>query len=356
MELNAKTLQEVTFGAKVRGYDPAEVDEFIAAVAEGVEELHERLRRATERATRAEQQLAAAPAETTAAVATDTPVQTVSASAEASKVLERVVLAAEQAMEEAKAEAQRLLDETRNRADTQLNDARREAEQTVSNAKSEAARITEESQAQLRVEIQKLEAARESLNADVSGLASWLDNERNRLRGALEEALSNIEQYGSGAGPLVDLAPSPFLADAAPVTTATEDWASTSTTTSVAEPDWIAPQESSSPDAQSNDWAGEPTQHEEESFVPSWAQPEAEGQIWQGEESGSTEGSWQDSQASESEDDKDGDTESDPFLAELRRAVQDDGPLGPRSEEEDSSLSDLYAADDDNNGFFRRNK
>ena len=58
MELTAKTLQDVTFGAKVRGYDPAEVDVFISAVAEGVEELQERLRRATERATRAELQLA----------------------------------------------------------------------------------------------------------------------------------------------------------------------------------------------------------------------------------------------------------------------------------------------------------
>ena len=53
------------------------------------------------------------------------------------------------------------------------------------------------------------------------------------------------------------------------------------------------------------------------------------------------------------------DEEGDPFLAELRRAVQDDGPLGPREDEQgdDSSIESLYASDDeDKSGFFRRKK
>lgn len=368
MELTAKTLQEVTFGAKVRGYDPAEVDEFIAAVAEGVEELHERLRRATERATRAEQQLAAQ-AEAPAPVAE--PAAPASASPEISKVWERAVAAAEQAMEEAKAEAQRLLDEARSRADTQLNDARREAETTVSAAKSEAQRITEESQAQLKIEIQRLEAARESLTADVNGLSSFLDSERERLKARLNEAMSAIEQYGSGgsagfgggfgsgAAPLVDPASSSFLGDAAPVTTASDDWTSVSVSTSAAEPEWKQPLA----ETPTFDYSGTDEDNEsEESAVPDWARSENADQLWTTSEpqSGSeddgenAEPSWQVRESTESVDDTD--VDGDPFLAELRRAVQDDGPLGPRDDDDDTSLSDLYAADDDDKGFFRRNK
>ncbi len=52
------------------------------------------------------------------------------------------------------------------------------------------------------------------------------------------------------------------------------------------------------------------------------------------------------------------DDESDPFLAELRRAVRDDGPLGPRDDEpgEDDSIDRLYADDDDDKSFFKRKK
>jgi DivIVA domain-containing protein len=358
MELTAKTLQEVTFGAKVRGYDPAEVDDFIAAVAEGVEELHERLRRATERATRAEQQLAAAPVDVPSAVPQAEPVVAApTGNAEISKVWERAVAAAEEAVNEAKAEAQRLLDEARNRADTQLNDAKREADTTVSTARAEAARITEESQAQLRIEIQKLEAARESLNTDVSGLSAFLESEKERVKARLNEALTAIEQYGSGAAPLAEPASSSYVSDVAPVTTTTDDWsAPTSTATSVTEPEWAATSTSSE---ESNDGEVQAEVSEEEPSVESstseWTSPQAEPSV----------DDWQDETAAlpvvdtnESDDDTDDvDADGDPFLAELRRAVQDDGPLGPREDDAEDPLNDLYASDDDNsNGFFRRNK
>lgn len=354
MELTAKTLQEVTFGAKVRGYDPAEVDDFIAAVAEGVEELHERLRRATERATRAEQQLAAAPVDVPSAVPQIEPAAAApSGNSEISKVWERAVAAAEEAVDEAKAEAQRLLDEARNRADTQLNDARREADTTVSSAKSEAARITEESQAQLRIEIQKLEAARDSLNGDVSGLSAFLESEKERVKARLNEALASIEQYGSGATPLAEPATSSYVSDVAPVTTTTDDWAApTSTATSAAEPEWSTPSEESN-DVVVEEQAALQVEEEEEEQQPvsEWNEPQSSPSV----------DDWQDETkavevvTAESED-SDDDADGDPFLAELRRAVQDDGPLGPREDDAEDPLNDLYASDDDSNGFFRRNK
>jgi DivIVA domain-containing protein len=364
MELTAKTLQEVTFGAKVRGYDPAEVDDFIAAVAEGVEELHERLRRATERATRAEQQLATASVDVSPAVSQAEPAST--GNTEISKVWERAVVAAEEAVNEAKAEAQRLLDEARNRADTQLNDARREAETTVSTARSEAARITEESQAQLKIEIQKLESARDSLNSDVSGLSSFLEGEKDRIKARLNEALNAIEQYGSGAAaPLAEPASSSYVSDVAPVTTTTDDWAApTITATSATEPEWNGQAEWNTNTAAP---AEEPSAVEavveetpqeevsEEADVPfNWSEPQPDASVED----------WQDEtvvveeivEASTDDQVDDAEAEGDPFLAELRRAVQDDGPLGPREDETDDPLQDLYASDDDTNGFFRRNK
>src|ERR1044072_8181940 len=110
MELTAKTLQEVTFGSsKVRGYNPAEVDQFIEAVAEGVEELRERLLRAVARATRAEQEAAQAQAQAESA----TPGVAAPSQPEISKVWERAVAAAESAVAEVKAEADRILTESR---------------------------------------------------------------------------------------------------------------------------------------------------------------------------------------------------------------------------------------------------
>src|SRR4051812_10918873 len=46
----------VEFQVKLRGYDPAQVDDFLDRVAGGIELLQQQLRQALERATKAEQQ------------------------------------------------------------------------------------------------------------------------------------------------------------------------------------------------------------------------------------------------------------------------------------------------------------
>src|SRR3954471_7645313 len=55
MDLSPKSLREVEFREKLRGYHPEDVDEFLEQVAAGLEALQERLRQATERAAHAEQ-------------------------------------------------------------------------------------------------------------------------------------------------------------------------------------------------------------------------------------------------------------------------------------------------------------
>ncbi len=54
MEVSPKTLREVEFREKMRGYHPEDVDHFLEQVAAGIEVLQDRLRQAVERAQRAE--------------------------------------------------------------------------------------------------------------------------------------------------------------------------------------------------------------------------------------------------------------------------------------------------------------
>src|SRR6202023_432019 len=57
MDVSPKTLREVEFREKMRGYHPEDVDQFLERVAAGIEVLQDRLRQSLERAQRAEAQL-----------------------------------------------------------------------------------------------------------------------------------------------------------------------------------------------------------------------------------------------------------------------------------------------------------
>ena len=50
MDVSPKTLREVEFREKMRGYHPEDVDQFLERVAAGIEVLQDRLRQAVERA------------------------------------------------------------------------------------------------------------------------------------------------------------------------------------------------------------------------------------------------------------------------------------------------------------------
>lgn len=318
MELTAESLQQVKFGAKVRGYDPEEVDRFIANVTEIGEELHERLRRATERAQKAEEQLANAPA----APAEMSPANQ---SAELGRIWERAVAAAEGAVEEARAEAKTILDEAHRSAEETLGNATRQADETLGGAQREAQRLAEESQGQIRADIARLEAARDQLKSDVDGLSAFLTDEKSRLRDAIVRALSNIDDYGS-------------VGDSAPSLSHVE-------VPQPSQPQFSTP--APAPQAQSYDEAPTytPPSSVDEPAQPSWAQEQPI------EAPAPQQVQWQEPEPVQSQEEDD----SDPFLAELRRAVRDDGPLGPRDDEtEEDSIDRLYSDGDDDKSFFKR--
>jgi DivIVA domain-containing protein len=329
MELTGNKIREVTFGAKVRGYDPAEVDEFIAAVADGVDELQERLRRAVERATRAEQQLAAGGAsiEPAPVVVTEPVNASAPTTSEISKVWERAVTAAEEAVSDARQTAQKLLD-----------DASRQSESTVASARAEAQRLSEEGQRQLRADIAQLEAARDQLRGEVESLTRYLDEERSNVRTVLNRVITILEEEsklssppsGSGSMPSSGSTSSPV--SSAPVSPVAEPVVAAAPAVPVEtpEPAWQATVEAESAyDAPAAESVVAP-------------QPEAEAPVSEPAPADVREESNQD------------DGDQDPFLAELRRAVKDDQPLGPRDTPEEDPINGLYADDDDEDkkGFF----
>lgn len=375
MEPSASSIREVTFGAKVRGYDPEEVDEFIAAVADSFEALEERYRRAAERATRAEQELASRPAEPVAAPVAEPVSQTTS---EISKVWERAVAAAESAITEAKQTAQELMDEAKRIADTQIGDA-----------KSEALRIAEQSQAELRIEIARLEQIRDQLKSDTDRLSGYLEEEREKVRAVLSRALAALDDDESEAAPpppVVNVQvgevakPSVLQEDhetpsmsaetlaTALATGASYQQVAAAEATGTAQP--ATPAWSPTPQAPATPVAPAPAPQSQ----PQVVQPPVEEQLPEEQPAPVAFVNDEDEaytaapslatnqvpppqpqfQVQEEEEDQ------DPFLAELRRAVQDDVPLGPRDEEtdEDGSIGNLYAEDEEDGkgGFFRRKK
>ena len=314
MELTAKTLQEVTFGAKVRGYDPTEVDEFIAAVAAGVGELQERLHRAIDRAGKAEQQLAEAQAHPQPQAASVAP-PIESQSAEIGKVWEKAVAAAEQAVEEARREAQELLDE-----------AHGQAEMVRGQAQAEADRVASESQEQMRAELGQLEGVRDTLHVDVDRLSQFLDAEKSRLRTHVVDALHALDEYGAGSGSV------PAVSEFTIPEASTPSWE---------QPQSLADAVEAYGEPQNGIASYQPEQPSFDNGSPVAAAVEAPAVAEQP--------AWQ----PPSEPELTPQEESDPFLAELRRAVHDDQPLGPR---EDAAVGNLYSQDDDKSGFFRRKK
>src|SRR6516162_2316556 len=129
MEVSPKTLREVEFREKMRGYHPEDVDHFLEQVASGVEVLKDRLRQAVERAQRAE----AAAAE---AGGNDEALR---------KTLVLAQRTADLAVQEAREQAARILASAEQQAQALLAEAeergRRTLEDSVADSRTELARI-----------------------------------------------------------------------------------------------------------------------------------------------------------------------------------------------------------------------
>lgn len=203
-------------------------------------------------------------------------------------------------------------------ADLAIQEARDEADRMRSEAAEQRAaaeaeldelreRLHREAEEAGRSERERLAAERAGLEADVAALEAHLDRERERLRIYFTDQLRRVDAGEPG------LAPSPEMTGpASPETAADAGSEDGESSTTAPENDGVGAEAMPGPGG--DDTAADGTRAEED----------------------------------------------DPFLAELRRAVTDDQPLGPRDhvpgapaeDDDDDDGFDLFAKGDDETGRF----
>jgi cell division initiation protein len=169
MEVSPKTLREVEFREKMRGYHPEDVDHFLEQVAAGLEVMQERLRQAVERAQRAE----AAAGE---AGANDETLR---------KTLVLAQRTADMAVQEAREQAARI-----------LAGAEQQAQGMLAEADERGRRALEDAVAESRVEVARLESTRAQSQQHVETLERWIEEHTSHLQMSLSEALASLERVG----------------------------------------------------------------------------------------------------------------------------------------------------------------
>src|SRR5579862_5782321 len=140
MEVSPKTLREVEFREKMRGYHPEDVDHFLEQVAAGIEVLQDRLRQAVERAQRAE--------------------SAASESGGADDTLRKTLVLAQRTADLA-------VQEARDQAARILAGAEQQAQAILADAEERGRRTHEDAVAESRAELSALETARAQSQQDV---------------------------------------------------------------------------------------------------------------------------------------------------------------------------------------------
>lgn len=175
MDVTPRELRDIDIREGFRGYNRDDVDELLERAAATIEGLQERARQLTE-------QMAALEG-------------TQGKSRETEDILQRTLLLAQRAADEAVAEAQA-------KARQILDDAESKARFTLAEAESTARREAETERRRIESEVLELGARREALQADVEGLERFEGDYRARLRRALEADLESLAGQTS-------IAPSP---------------------------------------------------------------------------------------------------------------------------------------------------
>jgi DivIVA domain-containing protein len=165
MDLTPRLLTEVEFREEWRGYKREDVDDFLARVATALGELQERLRETVDRAGQAERRLLERSDE--------------------DEIRRTLVLAqrtAATALEEARAEAVRVVADAEERVQTRL-----------AEADARLAAVEDEIAERTRNDLAELAQRRATLQADADALQSFVDEHRARLRSELQRQLAALD-------------------------------------------------------------------------------------------------------------------------------------------------------------------
>lgn len=307
MDLSPKLLTDIQFREQWRGYNPEEVDEFLERVASGLEEMQQRLNDALERASNAERRLLERNDD--------------------DEIRRTLVLAQRTAvasMEEARIEADRLVSETEERCRS-----------LVTDAEAAAAQLEAETASRRQAELGDLAEQRSALQRDVDSLGAYLDREQTRMADLLGEQIAGLT---SGYA----------LDDAPPLSDVTVPAAHRA-------PVAVTASDSTGDEADAVDASARPELPEAMSPVDDLRRAReglADALRLAGVDAEVTdapvEPAWRDG--------TDDDGDDDPFLAELRRAVGDTEPLGPRDHRPEALELDRSADEVATGGFLRRRR
>ena len=180
MDVTPQELRSSEIKDSWRGYDRDEVDDLLERAAVTIESLTQKLQEAASRPAPAAPQ--AAPAAAAVAVASEVPLPS---SREDADMLQRTLLLAQRAADDAVNEAQA-------RARQMLEESEAKAQSLVSDAEATARRIAEGERRRLEAEILDLSARREQLRADADALDAYATGYRERIRAAIESDLENL--------------------------------------------------------------------------------------------------------------------------------------------------------------------
>jgi DivIVA domain-containing protein len=217
------TLRTVEFRLGIKGYNVDEVDEYLdraaqeaEALQENLRQLNDRLRQAGDRIVALEKEVrdsvaeaatqavpvpAPAPAPVTAVAPVPAPsTSTAVEQAPSDETLQRTLLLAQKFVDQLKRESE-------SEAAATVAQAEAKARATVAEAEQTAKTLEYESQRQVREEVARLEANRNELATDVESMARHLESERNRLREALSEILSWVDENVQPTNSLMGVRP-----------------------------------------------------------------------------------------------------------------------------------------------------
>lgn len=318
MDVTPQLLHDVEFReAKRGGYNTQDVDEFLERLAVGLERQDAQLREARQRIEIAEARVAEA--ERRAVQAEQRASDNVTSDETLTRTLVLAQRTADAAIREAEEQAARTLSSAQEQAARLLGEAEDIAARARAEAEDEARQAHEEARTQVLQEMRELEALRDQLRDDAEVLERHLDEQRERARRAVDELqrmLDDPESLRSVGVPSVSDVRVP-ITDPAPYVEAPRD-----------EPAAWAPDESAWRDDDVEPVA--PAAHVEPDDVGESGPPTQPVDV-----------------LAERDDD------DDAYLAELRKAMTDDTPLGPRDDTGDEGLFDT-GADTGRSRFGRR--
>lgn len=189
MEIDARTIREVEFREKIRGYNPDDVDDFLEQVAVAFEVMEDRLKAA---GTAAEGQTGVLPE------AKDQRTSIVSAPIDRSKstrssfefdddIIQRTLLLAQKTADTAVREAEEL-------AATMVQEAKVKAEALMTQANQRAREIVEEASNRARDEVLELAKSKDRLLGELGQLNSKVSVARGQMKQLLQNMLEQIDE------------------------------------------------------------------------------------------------------------------------------------------------------------------